>query len=192
MENTSVNNSDYLEELLDERPKPSEPAVVANDLLAQKYFEIELQKRHEALVSLQNLRTQIGTFVGTANFAALGLAFSNTQAGLVMLSSGLFILFIAVDYIARSLEIAYYFRYINIKSLFVKRDPFADIQFDDHTMAEISRIGKIADIRQQTMELRKLSRSLWTFIGFLLPLLICLCEVTLGMVLWLYYGWKLF
>jgi hypothetical protein len=192
MENTPTSNSEYLEELLEERPISSEHAITDGDILAQKYYEIELQKRHEALVSLQNLRTQIGTFVGTANFAALGLAFSNGQAGLVMLSSILFILFIAVDYIARSLEIAYYFRYINIKSLFVKQDPFADIQFDDHTMAEISRIGKIADIRQQTKELRKLSRNLWTFIGFFLPLSICLCEVALGMFLWLYQGWKLF
>jgi hypothetical protein len=160
--------------------------------LARKFYEIELQKLFDALIAAQNLRTQIAAVIGTVHLTALGFALSTQVAGIILVAIAILFIFMYVDLIERSLIISYYFRYINIKNLFIDKDPFIDIFIHDEGYAQIERIGKIYDRYEQSKEIRKLSRNFHTPLGFIWPLFIIIAELMIAVILVRYFGWSLF
>ena len=159
-----------------------------------KFHEIEVQKVFEAMLAIQNLRVQVGTFFGTANLTALGIAFSTQKAGIVLLSALLLLLFVILDLTARSALIRYYYRALVLQNRFStgEQDTFLDIFLTASTEAKIRQIAKIPKAEDRLKAMRGLLVSKASNPGFWVPLVAFLIEVIIGVILWLAFNWKQF
>ncbi|MBI5929432.1 MAG: hypothetical protein HY862_08995 [Chloroflexi bacterium] len=157
-----------------------------------RFHEIELEKTLDSIASLQNLRVQIASFLGTVNLSILGVSFSSQQAGLLVIAGLVLFLFIYEDIIARSFIIMYYFKYLQIKGKYAPKDDLTDIFFSDTMWKKLYAILEIKTRREQTDALRHLSRNHWTLTGFGIPLLGGIFEILLGVTLWQFFDWNLF
>lgn len=160
--------------------------------LARKFYEIEIQKLFDGLLSAQTLRAQVAAVIGTVHLTALGFALSTQVAGIILVAIAMLGVFMYVDLIERSLIIGYYFRYVNIKNLFIDKDPFIDIFIHDQGYEDIERIGKIQDRYEQSKQIRRLSRNFHTPLGFIWPICIGLLELIIAVILVRYFGWNIF
>lgn len=166
-------------------------------LVLDRFHEIELEKTLDSITSVQNRRAQLGAFFGTADLAALSIAFSSEKAGLVVFAGILLWLYMYFDLIERSFAIAYYYKYIHLAKLFLSKDQFIDIFFSDIFFSEEIK-EQLLDIinsskpEEKIILLRKLSRNHKTPTGFHIPLVGGIAQITLGFILAGVLNWQLF
>ena len=164
----------------------------SNKIEIDRFHEIELEKTLDSIASLQNLRAQIASFLGTVNLSILGIGFSSQQAGLLVIAGLVLFLFIYEDIIARSFLIMYYFKYLQLKEKYAPADEVSDIFFSETMWKKLYKILEIKNRREQTDALRHLSRNHWTLTGFGIPLVGGIFEILLGFSLWQFFDWNLF
>lgn len=172
-----------------------------------KYHEIELQKLLEGLLSTQTLRVQAGIFFGTVNFGAIGIAFTQQNAGIILLATVLIGGFLLIDYVAKRNLTFLLYRVIQLRKRYAPQDnnsffPLAGLPW--RIDREITRIIEIPNQEEQIKEILSLPlnrvtfgshglrRSYASIISFWIPIGICIIEVILGLIMWLVFGWVLF
>jgi len=171
-----------------------EKSRISKSKTIDKFHEIEIQKIFDALLSLQNLRVQTGTFFGTANLTALGIAFSTQKAGIVFFAAILFWVFIVQDIITRGTLLRYYYRSFVLQERFASGEDntFLGVFLSLKTEEKIRRIHKMSQVKERLNALKRLPvRDLGTN-GFWVPLIMSLVEIGLGICLWLIFNWSLF
>lgn len=158
------------------------------------YHEVELGKIFDALLSLQNTRVQLGTFFGTANIAALSIAFQTRQAGLLFAAALLVWVFLFLDIRLRRLILSYYARGLQLRARFAPEDDdFALSVFLSAT--DRLRMRRIADLPDVAERMRAIHAMVMRSAGlapFWLPWSVSALEVLLAVVLWRGAGWSLF
>ena len=87
-----------------------------------RFHEIELQNSLDTINAVQNRRSQMGTFFGTASLGVLAIAFDTQKAGLFFIAGILVFFFAYLDMIERSFIIDFFFRYLRLRSKFVPDD----------------------------------------------------------------------
>lgn len=165
-----------------------------NSVSLDKFYEIEVQKVFEAMLAIQGLRVQVGTFFGTANLTALGIAFSTQKAGIIFLSAFLLILFLILDLTARSALIRYYYRALILQNRYASNEEgtFLDIFLPVSTEAKVRQISKISKPEGRSKALRSLLIGRASNPGFWLPLIAFFIEIFIGTILWVIFSWELF
>jgi len=159
-----------------------------------KFHELEIPKVFDAMLSIQNLRIQLGTFFGTANLTGLGFAFSTQKAGLVFLSATTLAIFIFLDIIARGTLLCYYYRALILQSQFAPddKDTYLDIFLSPATEYKIKQMAKIPRSGDRFRALRRLPITSPTMTGFGIPLISIAIELAIGVFLLTIFKWNLF
>jgi hypothetical protein len=160
-----------------------------------EYHKVELNEIFSRTRSLESLRSQFGTFFGTVNLTALGLAFSVQKAGIVFLAAAIFAVQIIIDvFVRRNLVVLYY------RGLQLERKYSAEVEesllhiYVDSTLSEANlshQLLEISNLKEPSQRLAKLRDLRFTSGGFWLLMVGVVVEVVIGVVL-LFQGWSLF
>jgi uncharacterized membrane protein SpoIIM required for sporulation len=159
-----------------------------------KFHEIELEQVFTAMVSLQNLRVQLGTFFGTVTLTILGIAFSAQKAGLLFLAAAVFWLFIVLDGIQRATLAAYYCRGLQLEDRFAphETDTFLSLMLRGPMSSKIREIADLSKDQVRSKMAYRSPRPVLSVFRFLLALGVSLIEIATGLLLWWVFGWSLF
>ncbi len=139
-----------------------------------EYHRMELGEIFEKTRTIENVRIQLGTFIGTVNLSALGVAFSSERAGIVFIAIGAIVLFILMDMV------------VIRKSLKRLNERGAELEEKYSPDPKKSNFHKKLSSYENIPSTKRLSLS-----GFWLPTLVSLVEFILAVYL-LYSGWALF
>ena len=156
----------------------------------------ELEKLIDSLNSSQNMRIQLATFFGTSNFAFLGYGLSVGKVSIIVLAAILLLFFIFADgFILRGLY-GFYIRAIRILSVknHIKDETIFDmfrlfIVDRDKKRKEIKRISELPDKDDRFIAIRKLPLRMPTVLGFWMPLIISLLELSGALYLHFIKDW---
>ena len=159
-----------------------------------KFHEIEIQKVFETMLSLQTFRLQLGTFFGTANLTALGIAFSFQKAGIILLAAVSLWIWMILDVVLRGAFFRYYYRALILQEMFAPEDnnTFLDIFLPTYRELQIRQIAKMPNPEERIKALQKISTSILASTGIWLPIVGSVTEIIFGIALWLVLGWSLF
>jgi len=157
-----------------------------------KFHEIELEKIYEAILSTKNMRLQMASFFGTANLAALSLAFSTRRASLFIFSAFLIWSFVILDGRSRRSVIAYYYRMLKMGQNYSTDDGF---YFNFTPGSELDYVRKLMNKKteeDQIEGLRKIPLRNQSVSAFWFPLLASIVEIVIGIIFWIFLGWQLY
>ena len=159
-----------------------------------KLHEIEIEKVFGAMMSIQTLRLQLGTFFGTMNLTTLSIAFSTKKAGFFLFAGLLLFIFASIDRMGLSALFAFYHRSIQLKEQFAPNDEdsFLYIMLLGRWEKQLREIGKISDRIQRWRALDTLGLKNPSPFGFWLPVLGGVIEIACGILFCLLYNWSLF
>jgi len=156
-----------------------------------EYHKMEFREVFERIGSLQDLRVQLGTFFGTANLTALGVALAVQKAGVFFVSAAILVLFTIMDRRARKFLAAYYYRGLQLQKRYAPDDRETSLRI--HPGGIASEVREISELQDSEVRLAALNRvSAFALIGFWIPLSVITLEVIAGLVLWLVFNWPLF
>ena|SRR3990172_6778777 len=172
-------------------------ATQLSHLNIDDYYELELSQVVERYGSLENLRVQLGTFFGTANLTALGIALSVQKAGVVLVAAAMLFVYLALDMRARALAIVYFYRGLQLQKRFVPNDEDSFLRILPGAVAtEARRLSESDTVPQKVGIHSKVQKSFGgTFFRIRFTWLIMvvgLGEMATGLILWLALNWSLF
>lgn len=167
-----------------------------NSQVLDKYHEIELEKIYDAILTIQNIRMQLGTFIGTANIAILAAGFSQGKAILILISSIVPWIFILIEVRTRFALLIYSSRAIQLRKKFApgedEEDEFSlDFLLRLEARERAAKAMKVPDIRKRRWLLYRIASDTERFIGFRLPWLLSLAQSVMALVLWKIFKWPL-
>ena len=159
---------------------------------ANKFYEIELQKLFDAMMSIQTLRTQVGIFFGTANLAALSIAFSNQKTVLVFFSSLLLGAFLITDLVLINVLKRLYFRATQVQERFAPNDEqtYLTIVLPYYWKKAFENIRQKPANYERDKAINRLFLSGRVVAGFWFPLMGGLVEIVAAVILGVAYNWK--
>lgn len=157
-----------------------------------RFHEIELSNYLNTINSIQNRRTQMGTFFGTISLGILSIAFGTQLAGLFFVAGILMFFYAYLDMIERSFIIDFFFRYLHLREKFLPDDKLVHVYFYEDVKEELQKIVEEPNPEKQTKALRELSRSSRTANRSTIPIAIGVVEIILGIFLWQSAAWPLF
>ncbi|HEU5087204.1 MAG TPA: hypothetical protein VFT99_07155, partial [Roseiflexaceae bacterium] len=131
--------------------------------------------------SLETQRAQLGTFFGTANLTALGVAFSTQRAILFVIAAAILGAYTIIDYRSRRLRLVFYYRGIQLQRRFAPGDLDTFLQLIATPLAVRAR--RILALPDRTARLRALRSHPPSFYLWFNLTVIAL-EVALGFTLW--------
>ena len=139
-----------------------------------KYHQLELEEVFQKTRATENIRIQLGTFIGTINLTVLGIAFSSTKVGIFFIAIGTLLIFMMMDtfVIRKSLRILYE----------------RGMELEEKYSPDPER--SIMHIRRGASKDKIYPRNP-SFSGFWLPIYVSVSELSLAIYL-LYTGWSLF
>lgn len=164
-----------------------------NQTVAQKtdYYKLELTQAVERLNSIENTRIQLGIFFGTANVTVLGAAFYLQRAGVILIAAMILLIFILIDKRFRALNIAYFYRGLQLQKTLAPDDTETFLQLlpgDIATEArKISELKNLDSRKDRLLRPRFLSRSVFFRLGFS----IAVGEIVVGFLLLYIFKWAL-
>lgn len=160
--------------------------------LASEYYKQELDQVVSRFDTLEILRIQLGTFFGTANLTALGLALSSQKAGIILIAISILVIFVIFDLRLRRLCLTYLCRGIQLQHRFVPDDNETFIHILPGSLGEEAKVLlKIPNVKNRIAAVRA-STSHYRSLFFQIPLLVMFGELFCGMVLRVYFNWPLF
>ena len=159
-----------------------------------KFHEIEIQQIFEALINIQTLRIQSGTFFATTNLGTLGVAFSTEKSGIIFLASMLILAFFIVDTRGRSSFAALHYRARQLQREFAPNDTdtFLSLLSAGYLEKEIRVISQLESREARVQALMYLPIKSRGLVNFWLPLIAFIGELAIGLILWLAFDWPLF
>lgn len=164
------------------------------DLQSSRFYEIEIEKLFDAILSFQDSRIKLFTFFGTVNLGAIGVGFT-VQSAMIFILSGI-LLYIAslVDMIMVAILARFYYRAYLLEKSMVPRDEdtFLTMFFMDDLGTKIKAITKIQDKNKRNSELTKIPIKHLHLSGFWLPVGVGTFEILLGVFLVIEWGWSYF
>lgn len=177
-------------------PQENYPKLQQN-IQKDEYYKLELSQVVERIDSLGNLRVQLGTFFGTANVTALGVALSVQKAGILFIAASMLVIYLLLDARIRGLSVAYFWRGICLQRKFVPNDDETFLQILPGGIASEAR--KLSD-KTGSQRLRgkqqkgKVAFSGLLFRGFyyLMIAIVMFGEMATGLLLWIRFNWLLF
>jgi hypothetical protein len=154
-----------------------------------KFHEIEIGKLYEKILSVENLRIQIGTFFATINLGVLSIAISQEKAILLFFAAILFWIMIPIDLSAARILTDCYYRVTYLHKKYVKNDVDYSPSRFSKVAKEASRILALPKDQDKTAMLRSIPWKLKNLFGFWFPLGASLVQIAAGIILWKIFGW---
>jgi hypothetical protein len=136
----------------------------------------------------------LGTFFGTLNLAAMGIAISSQKAGFICLISTSMLAFIYLDQTARRLLAHLYLRGLRLQDSFASADgeTFLSLVLVGRWRSQIERVANARNENRAYIEVDDVPFVRRSFSGFWVPLAVGVFELILGIVLWRCFDWGLF
>lgn len=154
-----------------------------------------LEKLTDGALSMQTLRVQIAVFFGSATFVALGIAFGQKNAALIMLTGLFLLVFIPVDAAVRSMAARALLAAIE---LLLKNDPSKQ---DKYLPLAFTFGGPRPMLTHRILNEREFSKRekmMWLYpymapspVGFYLPLVGGITLCIFGYLLIWFGGWSI-
>lgn len=171
-----------------------EDAEINNANFLDKFHEIEIQKVSDILTWINNVSLQVGTFFGTANITALGVAFTLQKAGILFFAALLILLFIVIEIDIYGTMLRYYYRALILRKKFAPNDEdtFLDIAASPHLEKKMRGLIERTSPSKRLRELRKLQ--ITAFFGeaiVWIALTTFLVEIGMGIVLSQFPRWSI-
>lgn len=164
-----------------------------NQTEAQKtdYYKLELTQAVERVNSIENTRIQLGIFFGTANITVLGAAYYLQRAGVFLIAAMIILMFILIDKRLRALNIAYFYRALQLQKKLVPDDAETFLQLLPGDIAIEAR--KISELKNLESRKNVLLRSHFSrrSVYFRLGVSIAIGEIVVGFLLWYVFKWAL-
>ena len=157
--------------------------------------EFEIGKIFDAIVSVQSLRLQLGTFFGTVNLAALSIAFTTQKAGIVFFAAILIWLFMILDSVGLRALLGFFYSGLHLNQQRSPEDPdnFLGITLSlSRYESQMRNILEMPDREQRVKAITSIPYKSPSPYGFWIPLCASLIEVSVGLTMWLSFGWQLF
>lgn len=162
-----------------------------------EFYKVEIDKVLDALLSLHNLRVQVGGIFATLVFAALGVAFNSQKAGVLFVAGSIQWVFVYLDRLIRLTANFYYLRRIQLQRRLMPNDPdaFAGTSYSlgSKSQKHLLEMADVLDIQERNKVIKSaIGLGQRSFAGFWLPLISSLLDIGLGLYLYLIGGWSLF
>lgn len=157
------------------------------------YYKLEMGEVFSRIDSLENFRVQLGTFFGTANLTALGIALSTQKAGITFIAAIILVILVLIDMRGRRNLAAYYYRGLQLQKKYAPNDGETFLHLLPGGLpAKVREVFELPDAKSRRIALRKVPMSSPSFLGFWIPLVAIAFEVIAGLILWLMFNWSLF
>lgn len=154
-----------------------------------RFHEIELEKAYDLILTIENMRIQVGIFFATVNLGVLSYGVSQTKVVFFLFAALLFWAMTIIDDAARRMLTHYYYRVAHLHRRYVK----GDNTFSPNTYSGLANeVKSIAGLRTDSERLAALKylplrkRNLY---GFWLPIIASIIEIVAGLYLWKVLGW---
>jgi hypothetical protein len=136
----------------------------------EEYHKLELAEIYERTCALENLRFQLGTFIGTVNITVVAAAFTTQKVSLIFIAIALPLLNVLHDLRLRSILRSLYNRGLTLETKYVSDAQNAIL----HTYSPAKWSSFYSSIG-----------------GFWMPVIVAIAELIVGLALW-YSKWNLF
>lgn len=161
-----------------------------------QFSAIEVDKVADAILSISNLRVQIGSFFGIVNLSAMSFCFTTKKVSIAFFAAAALWVFILIDIIVVRTLIGYIYRGLELEGSFGKDNENSYFRIS-MLFLQNSRIKKLEAIRnkslpEQLIALRKLPLYYPPLVGFWIPLIGSIMEIVLGFALINQLEWDLF
>ena len=173
---------------------PEKKKLTNNIATLSKFHEIEVQKLFDAMLTMQNLRLQLGTLFGTANVVVLGVAFTSQKVGVLLFAASILWAVVLMDFLVMGFVIRLYYRGLLLQNQFAQGeyDTFLSLVLSGRLEKRIREIVNLPEREQRFKAIRILPIRSPTIAGFWIPFIAGLVEIVAALVLRFVFGWSVF
>jgi hypothetical protein len=156
-----------------------------------RFHEIELEKAYDLILTIENMRIQVGIFFATVNLGVLSYGVVQAKVMFFLFAALLFWAMIVIDDAARKMLTHYYYRVAHLHKKYVRGDNTFSPNTFSRLANEIKTIASMKTDSERLVALKYLPLKRRNLYGFWLPVMASMIELAAGLYLWKVLGWTI-